>query len=160
MLVVLDYNKPPPLTDIDAQVKGAAELAYASERTAVLILMPVKYAGQKQSSHISACRRIEDAALANSLNIDHEIMVTFKCDTRHGNDRRPACRRARLCVFEKYVDMTPWFENKAANNFFVMQAILPIYHALQCSFSLGRMWVTSSVTSPIFLCGAVHSFEP
>ena len=59
-MIILDYNKCPSLVDVDAQIKAAAEILYASPKNACLVMLPVRYHGQKTATHFANTRRVED----------------------------------------------------------------------------------------------------
>jgi hypothetical protein len=60
--------------------------------------------------------------MAAGLALGEEYTLNFKCEGRHGNDRRPGSRKARLVVFEKFQDSSPWQHSNASASFYVLQA--------------------------------------
>ena len=113
--MVLDMSVPPNLTDIDDLVRSCGNLLHQSANNALLVILPQKYSGQTVKSNLAALRRIEDAILANGLNMEVDIALHLEVEGMHGNDRRPLSARCRLCVSDKIPEgASSWLSSNAA----------------------------------------------
>lgn len=117
MLAVLDFSVPGSLVEIDQLIQAAATVLHQDPKNAALVILPQRYSGQSVQSNISASRRVEDALMNNSLNMDCDIAMHFIIDAMHGNDRRPLSARARLCYSDKVAtgDGSPWLASPFAS---------------------------------------------
>lgn len=112
VIPVLDFQHAPGATERDERIKHSAAIAHANKLNAVLVLLPVRYAGQTTSAYLTSRRSIEDRLLYHKLNLDHEISIHYQKPERHSNDKRKAASSALLCISETYATTSPWLKNE------------------------------------------------
>ena len=114
-LVVLDFGKPPLLSVAFDILKSVSAILHQSPKHALFLKYPVKTRNCCQKTHFNFVRKMEDALMNHSLNIEQCINIVFDTTQFHGNDSREGAARARLIYSANFPD-SPWLSCHAMDN--------------------------------------------
>jgi hypothetical protein len=109
-LLVLDLARPPSYQVIESLLRIASDLLHNNSSAAMLVQMPVQYAGQEYSALLKHRRRIEDRLMFHKIIIEKDISMTY--DVPGGG--RPLGSIAKLCWSQEYAKTSCWVHSEAA----------------------------------------------
>ena len=113
--VVLDFGKPPLLSVALDMLKSVSAILHQSPKHALFLKYPVKTRNCCQKTHFNFVRKMEDALMNHSLNLESSINIVFDTSQFHGNDSREGAARARLIFSANFPD-SPWLTCHAIEN--------------------------------------------
>ena len=67
--MVLDFSVPPIITELEAIIKTAADLAHQSEDNVILLVYPTSYPGVNVAHVLNMQRKIEDRLMSHKLTL-------------------------------------------------------------------------------------------